>query len=129
MVVVTGFIIHIALYYATLLPFFILAFPLKYFVFGFNLYSFWFVSQGLASLYVCFFPEIKKFMPFLEKIEPSLLKSFEIKPKKIMSVVPLLVQKRKKCLVVCLDTLTMCFLIFMVGFPLSLLFLAGGIYF
>merc|ERR1712034_234599 len=95
-----------------MLPFFVLGYPLKHLIFGFNLYSFVFVSQGLASLYVCFFPQIKECMPFgygkIENIEPEdilprVVKSFEIKPKNIMSVVPLLVHKRKNCWEGCFD--------------------------
>merc|ERR1712034_19090 len=127
-----GYTICVLCYYATLLPFFVLAFPLKQFIFGFNWYSFLFVSQGLASLYVCFFPEITR---CLEIIEPGqilpiyLLKSFEIKPQKIMSVVPLLAQKRKKCCDECLNKLVCCFTIFIIGLPLSVIFLAFGTYF
>jgi hypothetical protein len=129
-----GYVVLVLWFYATLLPFYILAFPLKYFVFGFNLYSFSIVSQTLASLYVCFFPEIKKCVPFAEEIEledilPNILKSFEIKPKTIMSVVPLLVQKRKDCVVECVDTLLLSYFIFGAGFVMSILFLAGGFYF
>jgi len=92
-------------YYATMLPFYILSIPFKHFFFGFNWYSMVLVSPSLASLYVCLFPNIKNSMPFsirviehiqLEDILPSVVKCFEIKPKKIMSIVPLLVQKRKK---------------------------------
>jgi hypothetical protein len=130
----SAYTVCVLCYYATLLPFFVLAVPLKHFVFGFNLYSFLLVSQGLASLYVCIFPHIKKCMPLSEKIQhgyilPRLLKSFEIEPKQIMSVVPLLVQKRKKCCEECLDTLIFCCLIFTAGALMSPIFLAGGIYF
>jgi len=104
MVAVAGYTLFFCWYYATMLPFFILAFPLKYFVLGFNWYYFLCVSQGLASLYVCIFPQIKQCMPFSvgrknvepEDIFPGILKRFDIKPNKIMSVVPLLVQKKKK---------------------------------
>jgi len=136
-----SFTVSVLWYYATLLPFFILAFPLKHFIFGFNMFSFWFVSQSLASLYVCFFPQITECMPFsigkkenliileLEDILPSMLKRFAIKPKKIMSVVPLLVHKKKNCKVKCLNILMLCCLIFAVGFPLSLFSVAFGTYF
>jgi len=139
MIGVMGYTLLFVWYYATLLPFFILALPLKHFLFGFNFYSFLFVSQGLASLYVCCFPQIKNCLPFSfgkrENIEPEyilprLLKRFEIKPIKIMSVVSSLVQKRKNCLIECLDTLIFCFLIFAFGFGMSsALVLSGGSYF
>ena len=65
-----------------------------------------------------------------EYILPRLLKRFEIKPLKIMSVVTALVQRRKNCLVECLDTLIFCFLIFAFGFAMSaVLVLSGGSYF
>jgi len=133
-----GYIISVLLYYATILPFFILAFPLKHIVFGFTMYSFCFVSQTLASLYVCFFPQIKKCMPFsfgemerikLENILPDIVESFRIEPKQTMLVVPLLIQKRKKCWVEFLDTILMNFFIFGFGFLFSLLFWFIGIYF
>jgi hypothetical protein len=122
-------------YYAAMLPFFVLGYPLKHLIFGFNLYSFVFVSQGLASLYVCFFPQIKECMPFgygkIENIEPEdilprVVKSFEIKPKNIMSVVPLLVHKRKNCWEGCLDALMLCCLIFAMNMPASLIPLLSG---
>ena len=125
-------------YYASLLPFFVLAFPLKHFFFGFNLYSFLFVSQGLASLYVCFFPEIKNCMPIrsgeteklkFKNILRSILKHFEIKPKNVMSVVPLLVQRRKNCWVECVNTFLFCCLIFVFDIFLSPFFLVGRNYF
>jgi hypothetical protein len=125
-------------YYATLLPFFVLALPLKHFVFGFNLRSFWYLAQGLASLYVCFFPEIKKCMYFsvaeMGTVEPSdtlprMLKSFEIKPQPIMSVVPLLVRNRKNRRQEFLDTFVMCWLIYLFGVFLSLVFVVNGVYF
>jgi len=125
-------------YYAALLPFFVVALPLKHFVFGFNLRSFWYLAQGLASLYVCFFPEIKKCMYFsvaeMETIEfsdilPRMLKSFEIKPEPIMSVVPLLVRNRKNRRVEFLDTFCMCWLIYLCGVFLSPVFVANGVYF
>jgi len=122
-------------YYAAMLPFFVLGYPLKHLIFGFNLYSFVFVSQGLASLYVCLFPQIKECMPFgygkIENIEPEdilprVVKSFEIKPKNIMSVVPLLVHKRKNCWEGCLDALMLCCLIFAMNMPISLIPLLSG---
>jgi len=135
MVTYTGAVLW---YYASMLPFFVLAFPLKHFFFGFNLYSFIFVSPSLASLYVCFFPQIKKCMPYssektenieLKNILPNILKSFEIKPQKIMSVVPLLVQKRKNCWVECVDTFLVCVFIFTFDVILSPFFLVGKNYF
>jgi len=99
-------------YYAILLPFFMVTLSLKQFVFGFNLSSFLFLSQGLASLYVCFFSQIKNCMPFkygeVETIEPC----------EIMSVVPLMIQKRKMIF----DTLIFCYLIFFCGFPITIFF-------
>jgi hypothetical protein len=129
---VAGYSLFFFWYYATMLPFFVLTFPLNFFIFGLNWYTFVFVPQGLASLYVCCFPLIKKCMPFssgeieqitIEKILPNIIKSFNIKPKKIMSVVPLLVQNRKNCWVECSDTIIMSFLIFLFGFPLLYVFL------
>jgi hypothetical protein len=135
---VVGYILLALWYHGSILPFTILAIPLKHFLFGFNYYSFWLVTPSLASLYVCFFPHVKKCMPSsfgeIESIEPknilpSILKTFEIEPNNIMSVVPLLVQNKKKCWIKCLDTYVMCFVIFGAGFPLSLLFVASGYYF
>jgi len=102
-------------YYAIQLPFLILSYPFKQFVFGFNLVYFFLFSQGLASLYVCFFPQIKNCIPFFRIRE---IKTIE--PQKIMSVVPLLVQKRKDCLEECIETLRFCYLIFLCGFPATL---------
>jgi len=134
------YIILFLWFYAIMLPFVILAIPYKHFVFGFNQFSFLFVSPGLASLYVCCFPHIKNSMPFslseienikLEDIFPSVLKCFEIKPEKIMSVVPLLVQKRKACLVEFADTFILCLIIFVVDFIFLLFpsFMLTGSYF
>jgi len=134
----TGYTVAVLSYYAIMLPFFVLAFPLKHFILGFNLFSFLTVSQTLASLYVCFFPQIKKCMPWscgkIEKIEsenilPEIIKRFEIKPQKIMSVVPLLVHKRKKCFVEILDTFMLSIFIFIMGFLISPILLVFGIYF
>jgi len=135
----TGYTVAVLSYYATILPFVILAFPLKYFIFGFNIISFLTVSQTLASLYVCCFPQIKKCIPWsfskeIEKIEsenilPGIIERFGIKPQKIMSIVPLLVHKRKKCFVEILDTFMLCVFIFIMGFWISVILLAFGIYF
>jgi len=134
---VVGYILFVLWYQASMLPFIILAIPLKHFVFGFNFHSWWSVTPSLASLYVCFFPQIKKCMPTsfgeIESIEPknilpSILKSFEIEPNNIMSVVPLLVQNKKECWIECVNTYVMCFFIFGSWFGLSLLFLASGYY-
>ena len=117
-----------------------------YFDFTLETLSFWiqflliFVCfPRFGSLYICLFPQIKNCMTFSfgrrENIEPEyilprLLERFEIKPPKIMSVVPSSVQKRKDCLVECLDTLIFCFLIFAFGFVVSAVFvLSGGSYF
>jgi len=131
-------------YYATMLPFFVLAYPLKHFLFGFNWSSFVIVSPSLASLYVCLFPHIKKCIPFslfslvhegkikMDDIFPSVLKCVEIKPKKIMSLVPLLVQKRERCSVEeCFCTLMLCVFIFIFGllFSINPLFLISGSYY
>jgi len=126
-------------YYATMLPFYALAFPLKYFFLGFNWSSFVLVSQGLALLYVCMFPQITKCLPFscvereyteFENTLESIIKSFEIKPNEIMSIVPLLVQKRQKCSVDCADILMLCWFIFLIGLILSpFFFFIGFIYF
>jgi len=132
MLVGTVYTLFFFWYYATMFPFFILAFSLKYFLLWLNWYYVVFVSQGLAAIYVCCFPEIKRCMPFsfgeIGDIKPEskeillkLLQNFEIKPKQIMSVVPLLVQKRKKCWTECLDTIALCFLIFLAGLPTLLL--------
>jgi len=59
----------------------------------------------------------------------SILKTFEIEPNNIMSVVPLLVQNKQKCWTECLNTNVMCCFIFGAGFPLPLLFVASGYYF
>merc|ERR1712034_275331 len=97
------------------------------------------VSQTLASLYVFCFPQIKKCMPWsfgeIEKIEspanilPGIIERFGIKPQKIMSVVPLLVHKRKKCFVELLDTFMLSIFIFIMGFLISPILLVFGIYF
>ena len=119
---VAGYIIFCLWYYAILLPFFILAFPLKNFVLE---YSYLFLSQSLASLYVYFFPQIKKFIPLwsfgtMEQIEPP----------SMMTVVPLLVQKRRNSFwIEWLSTIGVCCLIFLFGFPLSLLFLMISTFF
>jgi hypothetical protein len=133
-----GYTICALCYYATLLPFFVLAFPLKQFIFGFNWYSFVFVSPGLAFLYIFLFPHIKKCMPFSvgeiehiksEDILPNILKSFEIEPKRIMSVVPLLIRTRKVCSVECADTFLFYLLIFGLGLIFSFPFWASKTYF
>jgi len=134
MICPSGYILCILWYYTTLLPFFVLAFPLKHFLFGFNLYSFWFVSQTLAFFYVCFFPHIKTCVPISmgeKESQPgkNILKSFEIKPKKIMSVVPLLIQKRKMFSVECADTFIFCLINFALSLFLSIPFWAGDTYF
>jgi len=105
-------------YFATLLPFFILTFSLNYFIFDFNFSYLFLISQGLSALYVFFFPQIKKSMPFrTENI-------IEIEPHKLMSVVSLLVQKRIPCKVEFPDTLRFCYLIFLFGLPVTLFFTA-----
>ena len=82
-------------YYTIMLPFFILAFPFKFFISGFNFSSYFIVDKALALLYVCFFPQIKELMfNTFEDTSVNILNSFEIKPKKIMSAVPFLVQKK-----------------------------------
>jgi hypothetical protein len=134
-----SYIIGIFWYYTNMLPFFVLAIPFKHYVFGFNIYTFVFVSPGLASLYVCFFPHIKQCMPLtfaeVENIEaknilPNMLKRFEIMPKNIMSVVPLLVQQKKDCWIEFLDTILLIFLIFACNLHVSLaLYLGEGGYF
>jgi len=120
-------------YYTFMLPFFVLSFPLKHFFFGFNWYSFLFVSPALASLYICVFPHVKQCVPFSGKImntefhiSQDVVKSFEIKPTKIMSLVPLLVQNRNKCWVECLDTFMLSLVIFGLGAPMSLILIFGG---
>jgi len=65
----------------------------------------------------------------LENILPDIVESFRIEPKQTMLVVPLLIQKRKKCWVEFLDTILMNFFIFGFGFLFSLLFWFIGIYF
>lgn len=130
-----GYIVCVLWYYATLFPFFVLAFPLKLFFFGFNLYSFLVVSQSLASLYACFFPQIKKCMSGeienirFDNILQNLI-TFEIEPKQIMPVVPMLVQKRKKCY---LDNIFFFLVIFALLFGSGLLlcpiFVVGDNYF
>jgi hypothetical protein len=102
-------------YHATLLPFYILTIPLKQFDFVLNWYSFYFVSQTLASFYVCCFPQIKKCVPF------SVKETKKNEPKKIMSLVPLLVQKRNNC-EERLNSLKICYYIFLIGFPFTLFF-------
>jgi hypothetical protein len=109
-------------YYASMLPFFILAFPFKYFNFVLNWYVFSVISQGLASLYVCCFPHLKYSAPFkIGEIEI-------IKPKHIMSVVPLLVQRRKNCYFEYVDTFRFCYLIWIFGIPFTLIFALADIY-
>jgi len=81
------------LYYITFLPFFILAFPLKFFILGFNFSSFSIVEKVFISFYVCFFPQIKTFIYDDQALE-HITNSFEIKPIKIMSAVPFLVLNR-----------------------------------
>jgi len=109
---------------------------LKHYIFGFNLYSFLSASQTLASLYVCFFPQIKKCMWFgfgeeidSEDILSTTLKTYKIKPNELMSVVPLLVQKRKQCWIEISNTLLLCFIIFAYNLALSFPFLLTGHYF
>ena len=110
-------------YYAALLPFFILAFPLKCFIFGFNSCSFLFLSQSLASIYVCFSPQMQKFIFNSGEIE-------KIEPENVMSVVPFLVEKRKKCNGVdFFQAFLFCSLFFMYNFLLSLPFWISGTYF
>lgn len=138
MIFPTGYIICVLWYYASMFPFFALVFPLKHFIFGFNWHSFVFVSPGLAFLYIFLFPHIKKCMPFSvgeiehiksEDILPNILKSFEIEPKRIMSVVPLLIRTRKVCLVECADTFLFYLLIFGLGLIFSFPFWASKTYF
>jgi len=138
MMLPTGYIVCVFWYYVNMFPFFALAFPLKHFIFGFNWHSFVFVSPGLAFLYICLFPHIKKCMPFSvgeiehiksEDILPNILKSFEIEPKRIMSVLPLLIRTRKLCLVECADTFILYLIIFGLGLIFSFPFWASRSYF
>jgi hypothetical protein len=107
-----------------MIPFFILAFPLKFFIFGFSSNSYFTVEKVLASLYVCFFPQIKKL--FLNNQDEALemediLNSFEIEPKKIMTALPFLVQQRKTRWEDYFITLWICFCIVALGSIVSFL--------
>jgi len=82
-------------YYLIMFPFFILTFPLKFFIFGFNFTSFSIVEKVLLSFYACFFPQIKRLVLNKDGTWEDIVNSFEIKPKQIMFTVPFLVQRRK----------------------------------
>jgi len=114
--------INFVIYVSTLFPFWALSYPLKFYFFGFNLFSFWLVTPGLATLYACFFPQIIPTQPGLEPkyFLENILKSFQIKPKNTMSIVPLLVQKRKLFLTEFVHTLLFFVCILCLGMCISL---------
>jgi len=124
-------------YHTIMLPFFVLAFPLKFFIFGFNFCSFLIIEKVLATLYICFFPQIRTCLIFNECTLEDILNSFEIKPKKIMSTVPFLIQKRQifweyfsvKFLCHLVLNLLVGILIFLFGFVASVPFILTHNYF
>jgi len=124
MLLVAGYTILFLWYYATMLPFVILAYPLKQFIFGFNWLSFCFVSPCLASLYVSFFSQLEKSFPFSSSGRIGI-----IEPKRIMSVVPLLVQNREHCLHKFIVAIYCGFIIWLFGFPFNAFFLYNGHFF
>jgi hypothetical protein len=88
---------------------------------------------ALATSYACFFPQIKIWMkqPEVEAkyLFENILESFRIKPRKIMSIVPLLMQKRKKFLSEFLHTIVFFMCIFIMGLGVSFIAVITGFYF
>jgi len=119
----SGYAILFLWYHATLLPFYILAFPSKHYILGFNWLSFWFVSPALASLYICVFSHLAKYFPF------SSIEKETIEPKRIMAVVPLLIQNREMFLGKFFSAVYWCFVIFLLGFPYNVIFIYSGNFF
>jgi len=123
-------------YHIIMFPFFVLAFPLKFFIFGFNFLSFVFVEKVLATLYICFFPQIRTWI-FKVCTLGDILNSFEIKPNKIMSAVPFLIKKRQtfggyfsvEFLCNLFFNLLLGILIFLFGFVASVPFILTDTYF
>jgi len=103
-----------------MLPVFVLAFPFKFFLFGFNIGSFLIIDKVVASIYVWFYPQITLLWGELEP--EDLLNSFKIKPKRTMSSLPFLLFKEglgaKSVFIV--------FILFLVGLWCSIPFLLWG---
>jgi len=111
---ISYYIILFLWFYVSLLPFFVLAIPMKYFDFVSAWYYFCLVAQGLASFHAFYFSYLKNWEPF-HTTETKI-----IEPQKIMSVVPLLVQNRKEWVLKFCKGFTSMYLIYVVAIPFTL---------